>query len=153
MLVEPGKTPQFRTPAGQQDLLRRLEEEAGLSPAPGKPLDPVSLLSPVIEIFVPVTLNGNTMLGFWFDTAGLTHVYVQQAIAPDNIFTQVKIITVRLPFALGLLVFNLGLAMFFVRAFIVATRVAAVESLQGVQKMVQQMIDTIKQTPQQAGRE
>ncbi len=151
MTPEPGKSPQFLT--GRVNVLRLLENEIGLTPAPGKPLDPVNLLSPVIEIFLPVTLDGTTMLGLWFDTAGLLHIYVQQAIAPDNIFAQVKIITLRLPIALGFTLFSVGLGLFFARSTYMATRLAAVESLRGAQKTLQQMIDQIRQTPVRAGSE
>jgi hypothetical protein len=91
--------------------------------------DPVSFLSPVLEIFVPIGNDETvTMLGLWFDSDGLLHIYVQQAIIPDNVFAQVKIITLKVPIAIVLTIFGLGLGLFFVRASILAFRAGAKES-------------------------
>lgn len=107
--------------------------------------DPVKFLSPVIEIFLPI---GNeetlTMLGLWFDTVGFLHVYVQQALIPDNIFSQIKIITLRLPVALGFTLFSLGLALFLVRSSIMALRAATTETSDQIQRAVQQVIEKMK---------
>ncbi|KLU58594.1 hypothetical protein CEB3_c46100 [Peptococcaceae bacterium CEB3] len=111
-------------PAGLKDRLKQLP-------------DPVNYLSTAMEIFVPVSKDGSiTMLGLWFDAVGLLHIYVQQAIVPDNIFTQVRIITLRLPIALGFTVFNLGLALFFVRAFVLGFRAAVSETAHKFQDLM-----------------
>lgn len=103
--------------------------------------DPVNFLSTALEIFVPIGQDETvTMLGLWFDSVGLLHIYVQQAVIPDNVFTQVRIITLRLPIALGFTVFNLGLALFFVRAFILGFRAAAKDTA----NQFQQIIDKLK---------
>ncbi len=87
--------------------------------------DPVNYLSPVIEIFVPIGNDETvTMLGLWFDAVGLLHIYCQQAIIPENVFVQVKLITLKVPIAIGFTLFNLGLALFFARSSILGLRAA-----------------------------
>lgn len=95
--------------------------------------DPVNFLSPGLEIFVPIGNDETlTMLGLWFDAVGLLNIYVQQAVIPDNVFTQVKIITLKIPVAIGFTVFNLGLALFFVRSGILGLRSAVNEIRQSI---------------------
>lgn len=90
--------------------------------------DPVNFLSPALEIFVPLGNDETvTMFGLWFDAVGLLNIYVQQAVIPDNVFAQVKIMTLRVPIAIGFTLFNLGLALFFVRSFILGIRTAVHE--------------------------
>lgn len=109
--------------------------------------DPVKFLSPVIEIFVPIGKEETlTMLGLWFDTVGFLHVYVHQALLPDNLFTQIKVVTLRLPIAWGFTIFNLGLAMFFSRSFIMALRAATAETSDQIQRSLQKTIDKLKKS-------
>ncbi len=108
--------------------------------------DPVKMLAPVLEIFLPIgPSETNTMLGLWFDTLGFLHIYVQQAIAPDNIYTQVKIITFRLPVTIGFTIFSLGFGMFVARTVIIAMRGAAREAVSQIQLLLEQVLERIKQ--------
>lgn len=93
----------------------------------------VKFLSPALEIFVPIGNDETvTMLGLWFDAVGHLNIYVQQAVVPDNVFAQVKIITLKVPIAIGFTVFNLGLALFFARSSILGLRNAVNEIRQSL---------------------
>lgn len=112
----------------------------GINTVLAKLPDPVNYLSTALEIFVPLGADETvTMLGLWFDSVGLLHVYVQQAVIPDNVFAQVKIISLRLPIALGFTVFNLGLALFFARAFILGFRAVATDTASQIRQAVDKM--------------
>ncbi|HWJ03789.1 MAG TPA: hypothetical protein VNU93_08920, partial [Verrucomicrobiae bacterium] len=106
--------------------------------------DPVNLLTPVVEVFLPLTITtNNTLLGLWFDTAGDTHVFIQQAVVPGNIYSQVKVISVRLPIAFGFTLFNLGVALWVTRSTILGMRAVADELAQVFEAMVEQVIEKL----------
>ncbi|HZW83641.1 MAG TPA: hypothetical protein VFF14_09540, partial [Candidatus Deferrimicrobium sp.] len=107
--------------------------------------DPINLFTPVQEFFLPLGRDQtNTTIGLWFDTVGLLHIYLQQAIVPDNIYTQVKIVTLRLPVGLGFLISNSIQSMFYARAFILAIRAATAATTIEVQKLVDQLLERIR---------
>lgn len=106
--------------------------------------DPVNLFPPVVEFFLPVgPQETNTMIGIWFDTAGLLNIYIQQAIVPDNIYTQIKIISLRIPVAFGFSIFNLGIAMFFARVLILVVRATTAEMAGEIQSLMQKIMDRV----------
>ncbi len=122
-------------------------EQQSLTDQPGTRVtfDPVNLFVPVMELFLPIGRDEtNTMLGIWFDTAGLFHIYVQQAIIPDNIFTQVKIITLRLPVSLGFMISNILIGSFFARSATLAVRAATAGTTIQVQRAVNKILERIR---------
>lgn len=107
--------------------------------------DPVNLFAPVQEFFLPLGRSQtNTTLGLWFDTVGLLHLYVQQAIVPDNIYTQVKILTLRLPLSLGFLISNMVQAMFFARSAALTIRATTAGTTIQVQKIVNRLLEQMR---------
>lgn len=107
--------------------------------------DPIRLFAPVQEFFIPIGKDEtNTMLGLWFDAIGLLHVYVQQAIVPDNVFTQVKIITLRLPIPFGFMLANMIQATFYARAAVLAVRAATAQTTIQVQGIFDRILERIR---------
>lgn len=79
-------------------------------------LDPAALLSSGVQIYFPLTRT--LSVGILFESISLIKVYIQQIAMTEDIVIQVKIIQLNLPFALGFLFFNCGLACFYTASVI-----------------------------------
>jgi hypothetical protein len=135
--------------AATSQIFSQVPNQIGVPVARGQSaistFDPINLFTPVQEFFLPLGRDQtNTSIGLWFDTVGLIHIYLQQAIVPDNIYTQVKIVTLRLPVSMGFLISNMIQAMFFARSSILAIRAATAATTIEVQKLVDQLLERIR---------
>lgn len=108
-----------------------------------KTIDPLILFPTVVEFFLPIGSGDDiTTFGFWVGSDGLLKITIQQAIVPDNIFSQIKVITLKLPTALLLTIFFFGFGMFSIKLNILGQRAATREKTDQIQKILQKVMDT-----------
>lgn len=129
----------------QKNQLQCMVEQArqAQTSEPPKTFDPVNLLPTVVEFFLPIGSGDYlTLFGFWIDSQGFLKITIQQAIVPDNLFAQMKIMTLRLPSALLLAIFFFGFGMFSLKLNILGQRAAVMEKSTQIQKMLQKVMDS-----------
>jgi hypothetical protein len=108
-----------------------------------KTIDPLDLFPSGVEFFLPIGSGDNiTMFGFWVSSDGFLRITIQHAIVPDNIFSQIKVITLKLPSALLLSIFFFGFGMFSIKLNILGQRAASKEKTKQIQKILQKVMDT-----------
>lgn len=86
-----------------------------------QPIDTVGLLSSGIQIYFPLTTY--LQVGILFiPPVGYIKIYLQQEVLTEDILLQFKVFELHVPIALSILMFNLGIAHFFVTSFLVFLR-------------------------------
>lgn len=87
-------------------------------------VDPVYALCSGIQMFFPI-INDFTRVGIKIKSINEVHIVLQQALEPNqDVYIQFKVIQLKVPTALTLLVFSLSIATFYIRIMFLAQRVA-----------------------------
>jgi hypothetical protein len=108
-----------------------------------KMIEPLNLFPSVVEFFLPIGSGDTiTMFGFWIGSDGLLKITIQQAVVPDNIYSQIKVITLKLPNSLLLTIFFFGFGMFSIKLNTLSQRAAAKERTNQIQKILQKVMNT-----------